>query len=330
MIMDLHQDISVRLLELGVDKFFFPKKIDEKIRTYGKYGLIDQVDYLQLQKSGYKIILGSSCALKVTKQGIILPQNPLYELLCHVNSYKKLVKMSSGQISIVKNVSDLQKKTKYLLKIILSIEGLYFIQEKKDINLINNLYDLGIRVIGPFWNIHNTLGGGGKNIQGLTQLGKGLIEYLNQKNIIIDGSHASPPALKDIIHLSKKPIIVSHALSKTVTNHYRNLEDSDIKSICKKNGVIGICFIKDFAGGNSISFIIKHIKYITKIGSINNIAIGSDFGAMSNSNLIKDYETASDIYKLRIELKKNGFSSNDIKKIMYKNAFTFFKDNLPN
>src|SRR5258706_4853129 len=194
------------------------------------------------------------------------------------------------KIEIVTSFKNYEDFKKTQINILLSIEGLYCLEEDNYKFIIDNVYGLGVRSIGPFWNLKNNLGGSGDSNYGLTLLGKKIVEYLNEKNIIIDGSHESKQSLSELLTFSKKSIIVSHALSKSIYNHFRNLEDGQIKKISNVGGLIGICFVAEFTGGNNLDLLIKHIKYFTKVGSINSIAIGSDFGTMFDSHLIQGLE----------------------------------------
>lgn len=328
MIVDLHQDISIKLLETGINNFLNPPKRSEGLTFYGKFGLVDQVDYPRLLDGKYKIILGASCALKLDHSGISVPKKPLEVLLTHINSYLELAKKSLGKIKLVKKNNDLNKPKKTQLGIILSVEGLYCLKGEKDFKMIDKLYKLGVRSIAPLWNINNNLGGGENADIGLTKLGKSLIKYLNYMNIIIDGSHSSPASLDDILKCSSRPIIVSHALSKTVFPSSRNLEDKHVKMICEKGGIIGVCFVGTFVGEAKVDALIPHIKHLAKIGSINNIAIGSDFGAMFKSDLIENLEDVSRIDNLEFALKKAGMRESEIEKIKWRNTLNFLKDNL--
>lgn len=73
---------------------------------------------------------------------------------------------------------------------------------------------------------------------GLSDLGKEAVVEMNKVGIMIDVSHPSKGAFKDIIALSKAPIIASHSSARALCNHSRNLDDEQLKDIKSNGGVV--------------------------------------------------------------------------------------------
>lgn len=150
MIYDLHQDISIELLNNGVDHFIEHKgTLKPNTGKYSKYGIINQVNLLKLQKGEYRVIVGASCALDLTERGILVPINPYKELSKHINSYLNLSNYIN-KIQIIKTKSEFNNLLTNKLGIILLVEGVYFINNSNDFRLIDNIYKKGVRIIGPF------------------------------------------------------------------------------------------------------------------------------------------------------------------------------------
>lgn len=168
-------------------------------------------------------------------------------------------------------------------------------------------------------------------ILGLTKLGKEYIKELNKRNMIIDISHASEKTFWDTINYSKKPVIATHSCAYSVCPHNRNLKDEQIKQISKSNGIIGICLASEFLNSNGragINDIIKHIKYIANLIGIDYIGLGSDFDGVKDESMPKDLTGVKDIYKLEEALHVEGFTKEEVKKIMGENWNRFLKQNL--
>lgn len=70
---------------------------------------------------------------------------------------------------------------------------------------------------------------------GLSELGKQAVAEMNRVGIMIDISHPSKEAIKQMIELSKAPVIASHSSARALCNHSRNLDD-ELLLLLKENG----------------------------------------------------------------------------------------------
>jgi microsomal dipeptidase-like Zn-dependent dipeptidase len=73
---------------------------------------------------------------------------------------------------------------------------------------------------------------------GVSDLGKEVIKEMNKWGIMIDVSHPSKLSMKDMIRLSKAPIIASHSSARALCNHSRNLDDEQLEWIKENAGVV--------------------------------------------------------------------------------------------
>lgn len=233
------------------------------------------------------------------------------------------------KIKIIKDYNDIIFSKDKILAV-LSIEEGEVLQG--NINNLNKVYDMGIRIITLTWNYKNSIGYPNYNYiykdKALTNFGVELIEKMETLKVIPDASHLSDEGFWDLIRICKKPFIASHSNSRMVTSHPRNLTDDMIKALSNKGGVMGINYCLEFLGKGQISTIadiINHIKHIKDIGGIEVISLGSDFDGISNLVEIQDI---SEMDKLYYALKKEGFTEGEIEKIFYKNTLRVFKDTL--
>ena len=81
---------------------------------------------------------------------------------------------------------------------------------------------------------------------GLSELGKQAIAEMNRLGIMIDISHPSREAIKQMISLSKAPVIASHSASRTLSDQSRNLDDELLKMIKANNGVVQTVALASF------------------------------------------------------------------------------------
>ena len=73
---------------------------------------------------------------------------------------------------------------------------------------------------------------------GLSDLGKEAVSEMNRLGIMIDVSHPSKEAMKQMIELSKAPIIASHSSARALCDHSRNLDDEQLQLMKTNGGVV--------------------------------------------------------------------------------------------
>tara|TARA_B100000029_G_scaffold506268_1_gene588719 strand:+ start:7180 stop:8130 length:951 start_codon:yes stop_codon:yes gene_type:complete len=244
--------------------------------------------------------------------------------------------LEDSEVSAVKTVDDVSKQGPLSL---LSLEDASPLSG--NLETLDIFFDLGIRLITLVWSCDNEVGRGVINGKGppITKFGRNLIKKMNEKDIIIDVSHASDDLFWETVNLSSKPIVASHSNSRKLRNHPRNLTDEQIKEIQQHNGIIGLVYVPNFVGApppgtkdewnfelkNGMDLLAQHAAHIAEISSCENIVLGSDFDGTS----FPVVEEVSKTQNLISSLEKVGFNNEEIEKIFYKNAENFLMNNLP-
>jgi microsomal dipeptidase-like Zn-dependent dipeptidase len=114
-----------------------------------------------------------------------------------------------------------------------------------DINRVKEFYDLGARYMSLSHNGHSQFcdsnTGEADDVwlhNGVSDLGKEVIKEMNKWGMMIDVSHPSKKAMKDMIALSKAPIIASHSSARALCDHSRNLDDEQLQWLKENGGVV--------------------------------------------------------------------------------------------
>ncbi|ASO07701.1 dipeptidase [Arenibacter algicola] len=125
----------------------------------------------------------------------------------------------------------------------IGVENAYPIGE--DLSEFENYYNLGARYISLSHNGHsqfcdsNTGEADGVWLHnGLSDLGKMAVKEMNRLGVMIDVSHVSKESMKQMIALSKAPIIASHSSARALCNHSRNLDDEQLLLMKENGGVV--------------------------------------------------------------------------------------------
>jgi membrane dipeptidase len=109
---------------------------------------------------------------------------------------------------------------------------------------VREFYERGARYMSLAHNGHSQLSDSntgerdGWKWNGLSPLGKQVIEEMNRVGIMIDVSHPSKASMMQAVAMSKAPIIASHSSVRALCNHSRNLDDEQLLALKKNGGVI--------------------------------------------------------------------------------------------
>jgi membrane dipeptidase len=114
-----------------------------------------------------------------------------------------------------------------------------------DIGNVEKFYNLGARYMSLSHNGHSQLcdsNTGEENGEwlhdGLSPLGKEVVKEMNRLGMMIDISHPSKESMRQMIELSKAPLIASHSSARALCNHSRNLDDEQLEWLKQNGGVI--------------------------------------------------------------------------------------------
>ncbi len=250
---------------------------------------------------------------------------------CMYNYFMLQLKKNSNDITIVKNVSELEQAEKEnKIGAFLSIEEGQVIEG--NLNNLRKIYNKGIRIITLTWNFENDLAYPNDKYayinNGLKEKGIDAVRICEELGMLPDASHLSDKGFYDLVKYLRKPFIVTHSNARAVREHPRNLTDDMIKLLGNKGGVMGLNFCNEFLGQSSVSTLdemMAHIKHIRNVGGIDVLALGSDFDGIENK---VEIENSSQFNKLYDRLRKEGFSYNDVEKIFSKNALRLFSETL--
>ncbi|EGV45087.1 membrane dipeptidase [Bizionia argentinensis JUB59] len=114
-----------------------------------------------------------------------------------------------------------------------------------DIKNVGKFYDLGGRYMSLSHNGHSQLSDSNTGEEddvwlhnGLSPLGKEVVVEMNRLGMMIDVSHPSKEAMRQMIEISKAPIIASHSSARALCDHSRNLDDEQLQWLKDNGGVV--------------------------------------------------------------------------------------------
>jgi len=198
-----------------------------------------------------------------------------------------------------------------------------------DIKNVEKFYNMGARYMSLAHNGHSQLSDSNTGEtddvylhNGLSELGVEVIKEMNRLGIMIDISHPSKEAIRQMISLSKAPVIASHSSARTLCDHSRNLDDDQLGWIKENGGVVQTVAFKSYLNSekskaNSIekvdvSDFVDHIDYLVNTMGINHVGISSDFDGGGG---VEGWSDASETFNVTLELVKRDYTELEIEKL---------------
>jgi membrane dipeptidase len=255
-----------------------------------------------------------------------LTQRALYQ----ARKLESTASRSGGKFTVIKTSAELSS---YLDRRItdpqitagfLGIEGAHALDGNLD--NIDVLFDAGLRMMAPTHFFDNDIGGSAHGVEkgGLTDKGKEMIRRMEAKHMIVDVAHASAKTIDDVLAIATRPVVVSHSGVRGTCDNQRNLSDDQLKGIARTGGVIGIGYWEAAVCGTDAKAIAKAIRYAANVAGVDHVGLGSDFdGAVT-----EPFDT-SGLVQITDALIGEGFSDEEIGKIMGRNVLQLLIQNLP-
>lgn len=255
-----------------------------------------------------------------------------------IDLYFSEIHKNSDLIRPVLTYSDL-KKNEELGK----MSALLSIEEgetcRGEIENLRHFYQRGVRMMTLTWNHENSLAYPNIVKDGIERpnkthglKGKGIqfLEEMERLGMIIDISHLGDAGVYDVLEHTTKPFLASHSNARSVTDHVRNLTDDMINRMAERGCITGLNFSANFLTESkeepygSLEMMVEHARYLTDLGGMDFLALGTDFDGISNHNI--DIKDCSMMPLLADALKKGGFHESEIDKICYKNFYRILEE----
>jgi membrane dipeptidase len=154
---------------------------------------------------------------------------------------------------------------------------------ENELDRLDVLYGLGVRMMGVAYSESNGLGGGLKEVTdgGLTRFGRAAVTRMNKLGMAVDVSHAGNVTALDACKVSSKPVFISHAGARALWDIPRMKPDHVIKAVADTGGVIGIeaaphTTLTVSHPMHSIESVMEHFKYCVDLVGIDHVSFGPD------------------------------------------------------
>lgn len=256
------------------------------------------------------------------------PKGEEEDLIYIRQAYSRLHREAEKNADLVKLGGDIRENAQQgKMTMLLTMEDLRAVYGKME--RLAEFCDMGFRMGALLWNHENCFGYPNStdeniNQKGLKDFGKEAIPVMNDLNFIVDVSHLNDAGIRDVLSISKKPVVASHSNCRSLCAHSRNLTDEQIKGIADTGGVIGLCFSPGFlskgASAATISDMIRHLEHVLDVGGEEALALGTDFDGTEGEMEIARSEEIPKLF----EALETIWPTERIERFAYKNAMRIF------
>jgi membrane dipeptidase len=179
------------------------------------------------------------------------------------------------------------------------IEGAAMIENELD--RLDVLYGLGVRMCGVTYSESNQLGGGVKDPGdgGLTRFGLDAVRRMNRLGMAIDLSHTGDVTAMQTCEVSTAPVFLSHSGARTLFSEGKLKEDGLLKAVAGSGGVIGIEASPHTTIGrrhtrHDLDAVMEHFEYCVDLMGIDHVGFGPD-------TLFGDHVALHELYAAKLD-----------------------------
>jgi membrane dipeptidase len=154
---------------------------------------------------------------------------------------------------------------------------------ENELDRLDVLYGLGVRMCGVSYSESNQLGGGIKDPGdgGLTFFGRQAVRRMNQLGIAIDVSHTGDITAAQTCEVSSKPVFLSHSGARALFREPKLKTDDLLKAVASSGGICGVEASPHTTIGrehrrHSLDAVMEHVEYCIEVMGIDHVGFGPD------------------------------------------------------
>ncbi|MFP8777217.1 dipeptidase [Hydrogenophaga sp. RWCD_12] len=209
-----------------------------------------------------------------------MDMNPLTQILPVIASFRAQIAAHPERYLLPDTVADIERaRHEGKLAVGFDLEGALPLLERPE--MVALYRDLGVRQMHFAYNRNNSVAGGCHDEpQGLTALGRRMVEAANAAGVILDCSHTERRTTLDILAHSAQPVVFSHANPLALVEHGRNITDEQIRACAATGGVVCMSGVSRFLGVEEpcATDMARHMAYVAQLVGAEHVGLGLDIG----------------------------------------------------
>lgn len=245
-----------------------------------------------VRASGLNAYIADISAIEVLKRpdGSMNYKRTYKACMKSIREARGIIELNPAVYRLALNGGDIEKaRNRSQCAIFFQIQGADCVEE--NLSQVDEFYDLGLRVMQMTHHYGNIFAGGAQDVRqsGLTERGRVLVEKLQAKNMMVDISHSSDVTARDILALTKRPIVQTHGAARAIVNNARCTPDNILRSIGQSGGVFGVFMMSFWLTNDDVptaDHYVAQLKHVANVAGIEAVAIANDFPLRGQQNLL--------------------------------------------
>jgi len=295
-------------------------------RQFGERSPKGHIDLPRLQDGG---ITAQVFAVYLEDQ--FLPAGAVKQTLRILDVLYRELAAHAAAMSLATRAADIeQAKKEGKIAAVIGLEGAEALEG--DLGVLRVMYRLGVRLLTVTWSRRNQAADGGYEIRtggGLTEFGVKLVQECNNLGIILDISHLSPAGARDVLELSKRPVVASHSNCRALCSHWRGLDDEQLHALARNGGLAGVTFVPAFVADErkeaSLERLLDHADHMVQVAGIDHVGLGSDFDGFTPP-APRGLEDVSRMPSITEGLLRRGYAESDVRRVLGENWMRVFRE----
>jgi membrane dipeptidase len=225
---------------------------------------------------------------------------------------------------------------------------------ENELDRLDVLYGLGVRMMGVAYSESNQLGGGirDQGDAGLTRFGRDAVRRMNRLGMAIDVSHTGDVTALQTCEASERPVFLSHSGARALYPERKLKTDELLRAVGGTGGLIGIeasphTTITPSHPRHDIEGVMEHVEYCIDVMGIDHVGFGLDtffgdhvglhrmYGAFMDSgdepehewvDHVEGLENVSEFPNVIRWLVAHGYTDDQISKLVGGNALRALAD----
>lgn len=272
-----------------------------------------------------------------------------------IDLLQETARRSNGRLALARNSEEVRENAaRGVVSMLLSVEGGHMLlpgTEDEQLAHLKAFADRGVRAMTLAWSSSSPIGGSTAqaNGEGLSDFGRRAVAEMEQLGMVIDLSHGSDPLFWDVIRIARKPLLLTHSASRKLSNHPRNATDAMLEAVARNGGAVCVDFSRTFLDDDfrratqallqktkamhnpekialyqreklpdvPLSRLADHIEHMARVAGYDHVCLGSDFDGAPM--MPRGLEDAAKMPALTAELKKRGWTDENVRKLLGEN-----------
>ncbi|XP_004518746.2 uncharacterized protein LOC101461596 isoform X2 [Ceratitis capitata] len=239
-----------------------------------------------------------------------------------IDIIRRLTEMYSLDTELAKSSKDiLTAQQHHKMASLIGIKGGHAIGSS--LAVLRSFYSVGARALSLTHKCDLSWAGSSASVSesGLSAFGKAVIREMNRLGMMVDLSYSSTATARDVLQVTRAPVIFSHSAARQLCNSTRNVPDDILRLVADNGGLIMVSFdSEDIACGEQayLQDVVEHIRHIRAIAGVQHIGLGAGYDSIEVPPVgLEDVSKYPDL--LATLLQDSNWSEQDIAMLAGKN-----------